>query len=277
MSSVTKRNIENGICYFLVALALLFFLLPLFWMGISSLKARTDIFAMPPKWIFTPVWSNYERAMTQYNFFKYILNSLIVCLSSTALTVFIGIPASYSIARFKFRGRKSFSYWVLATQLLPLIGVVIPFFVMYRKVGLFDTHIGLIILYLTFNLGFFIWMMKGFFADIPIELEESALIDGSTHLGAFLRITLPLAAPGIAAAAILCAIFSWNEFMLAVIVTGNEARTVPVAMYMFIGTRHIEWHYLCAAGTLVTIPMVILALSVQKYIVKGLTFGVLKG
>jgi len=210
------------------------------------------------------------------DFRKYYLNSVIVTFGSVILVLAVAIPAAYALVRYDFKGKEILGFFFLTTRVFPPIGLLIPFFVMWIKFGLIDTRMGLVLVYMQFNLALAIWMLRGFFSELPDVLEEAAMIDGCSRFGAFMRVILPLAVPGLAATAILTAVFTWNEFLYAFALTGREARTVTVAIYNFIGYEEVEWGRLQAAGTLVILPILIFALSVEKYLVRGLTAGAVK-
>jgi multiple sugar transport system permease protein len=244
---------------------------------------------MPPKFIFTPTLDNYRSVLfgaktvnvgsyapSNTHFPRSLLNSMMIGLTSTFLALLLGTPAAYCLSKYNFRFKQDIAFFVLSTRFVPPIAVVIPFFVLFRQAQLLDTRLSLIIMYIFMNLALVIWMLKGFFDEVPTELQESARVDGCTQIGAFVRIALPLAAPGIAAAAILCLLMSWNEFLFAVIFTAKVAKTAPVGVYSFVTFREIVWGSLAAAGIITTIPILIFTLLVQKNLVRGLTAGAIK-
>ena len=192
------------------------------------------------------------------------------------LALLFGVPAAYSLSRWRFRGRHQVALWILATRMAPPIAFTIPFFLAYRYLGLIDSVAGLVLIYLTFNLALVIWMMQTFFAGVPRQLEEAAWIDGCSVWGAFLRIALPLAAPGLAATAVICFILSWNDFFFALILTRTQAMTAPVAIVNFMQYEGWEWGKIAAGGTLVMLPVIVFTLLVRNYLVRGLTAGGLK-
>ncbi len=249
---------------------------PAFMVVLTSFKSRLDALRMPPVWVFTPTLSNYKEIFELSPFGAYFGNSLIVAGSSTFIALALGSLAAYSLARFRFRGQEQLSFWIISIRMTPPVAAAIPMFILMRQLGLLDTRTGLVIAYTTLNLPFAIWLMKGFFADIPVDLEESAMVDGCSRFGAFRRIAFPLSAPGLVATAIFCFIFTWNEFFFALILTGTRAQTLPVTITSFIRETGIMWGQMFAAAVLIMAPMVIFTLFVQKYLVRGLTLGAVK-
>jgi multiple sugar transport system permease protein len=252
-------------------LVLLFVVLfPFLWLVQMSFRPNDDIFGYDL--LFSPTLDHY-RALWTGIFPGSFVNSVVVSLSSTALALLFGVPAAYALSRGGFRRKRGIALWILATRMAPPIAFTIPFFLAYRHVGLLDTQLGLIIVYLTFNLALVIWMMQTFFEGVPRALEEAAWIDGCGVWQTFLRVTLPLSAPGLAATAVLCFILSWNDFFYALVLTRTNASTAPVAIVNFIQYTGWEWGRIAAAGTLVMLPVVVFSLLVRNYLVRGLTAG----
>ncbi len=254
----------------------IFFVFPLFWMFLTSIKTRADFLAMPPKFIFTPTLENYRTVTTTEDFVRAYLNSVVISVGSVLAGIIIGTPVAYGLSRFKFKARAQLSFWILSTRFAPPVVVLIPFFIAYSALGLTDTRLGMIIIYLILNLPLIIWVMYGFINEVPIEIEEAAVVDGANPLTIFFRIVAPLIAPGLVATSILALIFTWNEMLFALILTSYNARTIPVAIFNFISFMEIEWGNLCAAGMLSMVPVMIFTLIIQKRIVSGLTFGAIK-
>ena len=242
----------------------------------TSIKTELDALSFHPKWIFKPTLQNYVDIFKASPIFRFLLNSTIVASTNTAVALGLGSLTAYGLARFKFRGSENISFWILSIRMMPPVAAIIPIYIIMKRVRLLDTPWALIIIYLTFNLPFVVWMMKGFFEDIPRAIEESALIDGCSEFAVFRKIALPLVAPGLAATAILIFIFSWNEFLFALILTGTRAVTLPVGIIGFMKETGINWGYMTAGGTLALVPVVIFTILVQKHLVKGLTMGALK-
>ena len=265
----------------LLVFGVVYTLFPVLWMLSNSFKNGMAVFEMPPVWIVTdPVTDNYTKAFTTRPYGNYILNSVIVGLLTTALSVAIGSLAGYALARFRYPGSMKFhlSFWILSTRMIPPIVTIIPLFIFFMFFGLVNTRTSLIIAYTGFNLPFVVWMMKGYFQEIPRELEESAMVDGDTGFGAFWRVVLPLARPGLAATAIFTMILSWNELLFALILTDTKsAQTLPSAIAGRVGVLHIDWAEISAMGIVALLPLLIAAFAVQRHLVRGLSFGAVRG
>jgi multiple sugar transport system permease protein len=255
----------------LVLLAVTLF--PFLWLVHLAFKPAADLFE--DRLLFVPTLDGF-RALLQGSFPRSFLNSLAVSTLSTAMSLAIGVPAAYALTRWQFPGRRHVALWILVTRMAPPIAFTIPFFLAYRWLGLQDTLFGLALVYLTFNLAIVIWLMQTFFEAVPTALEEAAYIDGCGVWQAFWRITLPLAAPGVAATAVLCFIFAWNDFFYALILTRTQAVTAPVAIVNFLQYEGWEWSKIAAGGTLVMFPVVVFTVLVRKYLVRGLTAGGVK-
>jgi multiple sugar transport system permease protein len=252
---------------------LLLVLAPFLWLVQLAFRPAAQLF--DEAWWVAPTLDSF-RSLLQGNFIKSFGNSLIVSTLSTGLSMLIGVPAAYALTRWDFKGRHRVALWILVTRMAPPIAFTIPFFLAYQALGLQDTVIGLAIVYLTFNLAIVIWLMQTFFEAVPVALEEAAWIDGCGVWQAFWRISLPLAAPGLAATAVLCFIFSWNDFFFALILTRTNAITAPVAIVNFLQYEGWEWTKIAAAGTLVMLPVIAFTLVVRTWLVRGLTAGGVK-
>jgi len=272
-----KRFLNTVLTYLVVLVAIVLSLFPIAYLLITSFKPPEMTFALPPVWVFKPTLKNYYDVFAGGTFTKYFINSLVIAMGSTAVALMLGSFAGYGFARFQFRG----GLWVrlssLVPQMLPPITIIVPLYVLFNAMKLIDTRWALIISYMTFTIPLSIWMMTGFFADVPKELEESAMIDGCSRLGAFFRVSLPMVAPGLAATAILSFLYCWNEFLYAVILTGRDARTLPVTITTFMTNKAILWGRIAASGSLVLVPVLIFALLAQRYLVRGLSRGAIKG
>jgi multiple sugar transport system permease protein len=275
MFILKMSKFELFVRYLLLILLLLFFLFPIYWLIATSLKTQVDIFAMPPKWLFVPTFENYIHVLTSTPYPEQAKNSLIAATLNVTASMIIGTLAAYSISRFKV-GTKNLLYWFLGIRMVPPIVASIPLFLIAASLRLIDTYIILPILYLTLNLPFVIWMMKSFLDEIPVDIEESALIDGCSHLGAMVRVVIPLATPGLVATAVFCFIMAWNEFLFAMLFTRAQTVTLPVGLSGFITEQQIFWGYITAAAAISAIPPIIFALIFQRYLVRGLTFGAVK-
>lgn len=274
VASLRSRRLQRlRILHIIAFIILLITAFPFIWLLQMSFRPNDDIFGHTLA--FTPTFEHYLE-LWKGKFPGSFINSAIVSTASTFLALVIGVPAAYSLARWRFKGRRQVALWILATRMAPPIAFTIPFFLAYRWLNLVDTLTGLTIIYLTFNLALVIWMMQTFFESVPRALEEAAWIDGCSVWRAFMTITLPLAAPGLAATAVLCFILSWNDFFYALILTRTQAQTAPVAIVSFIQYEGWEWGKIAAGGTLVMLPVVIFTMMVRTYLVKGLTAGGVK-
>jgi len=275
--SAMKRTAK----YLILFLALLVAIAPIYWMLTISLKTEADQFASPPRWIaFTPTLSHYYDAFVERSFGQYLVTSALVAVLSTAAALVIGTLAAYALARFRlpFDLDQKLSLWILSTRMFPAIVTAIPLFLMMRDLQLLNTRLSLVIVYTGFNLPFVVWMMRGFFAELPRDLEEAAMVDGDSRLGALRRVVLPLVAPGLAATAVFCLIVSWNEFLFALVLTQTDAAmTLPVGIAGRVTQYEIKWGVMSAAGAVAIVPILVFALAVQKYLVRGLSLGAVKG
>jgi multiple sugar transport system permease protein len=296
-----------------VALALIL-LIPVAVMGITAFKARADIVAVPPKILFKPTLQGFvflltDRAIVaqsrlpefqeaaeagELNLFQrtafeagleitgpsdYVFrlrNSLIIAGLSTIISVVLGLLAAYAFSRFDIAGKGDLLFFILSTRMLPAVVVTIPIFLMYRQLKLHDTHLGMILLYIVFNLSFSVWLLKGFIDEIPREYEEAALVDGYTRLQAFFRIVLPQALTGIAATTVFCLIFAWNEYAFALMLTSERARTAPPSIATMLGSGGMEWSAIAAGSLGFLIPVVIITFALRRYLLRGVTFGAIR-
>lgn len=250
------------------------FAFPIFWIFLMAFKTSVDAFTLPPKLIFEPVLENFERVFQNSYFISNYRNSFILAFSSTLLSLLLGVPTAYAITRFQFRGKRLLSFWILVTRMAPASAMVVAYFMILNHLNLIDTLPGLIVVYMSFNIGYIIWMVRGFILSVPIECEEASVIDGCTRFQSFIKITLPLCVPGIVSVGIQAFIFAWNEFLYALILTRTNWKTAPIAVLSYITSEGIAWGELAAASMLIVLPVLVLALCVQKYIVSGLTMGV---
>lgn len=251
-------------------------LCPVLFIVQMSFRTGLDAFQMPPTFPFSVTLQNYVD-LFEGKFVRSLMNSTVTSTSTTALALLLGVPAAYAFSRARIRATGLVSLWTLATRMAPPIAFGIPFFLLYKDLGLIDTRLGLIVIYLTFNLSLVIWMMRAFFDGLPRSLEEAAYIDGAGVVRAFLRITLPLAAPGLATTAIFTFLLSWNDFFYSLILTRSAAVTAPVAIVNFMNYESWEWGKVAAAATVIMLPVVALSIVVRKYLVRGLTAGAVRG
>lgn len=270
------KTVSNILTYVILLFASIIALIPIIWTFHLSIKPNNLLYVLPPVLKFKPTAEHYLKVFTYYPFAKYILNSVIVTTVSTLITLIVSFPAAYSIGRFK-TGGDNFSFWVLSIRMLPPIVFAVPMFILIQSYGLLDTWWALILVYLTFNIPLAVWIIKSFVEDLPEECEEAAMLDGCSRLKAMVTITLPLITPALIAVAILNFIFSWNEFLFALILTFTEARTVQVGAAEFVTGYAIHWGSVAAAGSVATIPTLVFTMLARRYLVRGLTMGTVKG
>jgi len=259
-----------------IVLLIAFILLPVYWMVSTSLKTTNQTFAVPPALVFTPTFQHYREVFTDTAVPHSLWNSVIVATTATLLAVILGTPAAYALSRFDFRGKADLWFWFISNRFLSPIVVAIPFFLLARDLNLLDTHLALILVYQTFNVPLVIWLCTDQFRLVPREVDEAAMVDGANRWQAFLRLNLPLAAPGIAVSAILCFLFSWNEFLFAFTLTREGTRTAPVEANNFVTDFGIRWGPMMATGTLIVLPVLVFAALVSRHLVRGLTMGAVK-
>lgn len=260
----------------LVVVLVLLVMFPFVWLLIMSFKTVDDIFAWPPKWLFVPTIENYT-GLWEGDFPKSFANSLIVSVGSTAIAILLGVPGAYALSRMDMGRSNQLSILILASRMAPPIAFTIPYFLVYRYIDLLDTRAGLIIIYLTFNLSLVVWLMRSFFDATPRALEEAAWIDGASLWQSFVKIILPLSGPGLAATAILCFLYSWNDFFFALILTRTEATTAPVAIVNFMNYEGWAWGKIAAGGAMVMLPVLVFSFLVRRFLIQGMTAGAIKG
>jgi multiple sugar transport system permease protein len=277
MSRKRSPAARIGKTVLLVALVL-WTVVPLAWMVLSSFKPLADITAGAPSLNFSPTLEHYEALFSGGNDIgPYIRNSLVAAGVSTIIAVVLGAMAGYGLARSKFRGKDHVAFWIISTRMAPIAAVILPLFVIFRFTGLLGSTLGLIVAYLTFNLPFAIWIMNAFFAQLPPSLEEAAMVDGASRWTAFRRIALPLTLPGLATTAVLCLVFSWNDYAFAATFSGPDSQTLPIAASQLVTQTSIDWGQLTAIGTIVVAPMILVGLVVRRWLVTGLTLGAVTG
>jgi multiple sugar transport system permease protein len=262
----------------LIGIVLLWTLVPLLWMLISSFKPAGDLTANPPSLSFSPTLEHYKALFSSGNDIgPYIRNSLLAAGISTIIAVSLGCIAGYGLARSHFRGKDHVAFWIISQRMAPIAAVVLPLFVIFRFTHLLGSTWGLIVAYLTFNLPFAIWIMNAFFSELHPALEEAAMVDGASRWTAFRKVVLPLVKPGIATTAILCLVFSWNDYAFAVTFSGPNSQTLPIAASQLVTQTSIDWGQLTAIGTIVVAPMIAVGLIVRRWLVTGLTLGAVTG
>ena len=279
--SKRKFSLARNSKYAALSAALLIAIAPVYWMLTISLKTEVDQFAVPPRWVgFAPTLAHYYDAFFARSFGRYLITSVTVAALSTICAVTLGTLAAYGLARFELAAglNRRLSLWILSTRMFPPIVTAVPLFLMMRDLGLLNKIAGLVLVYTALNLPFVVWMMRGFFRELPWELEEAAMVDGDSRLGALWRVILPLVTPGLAATAVFCLIVSWNEFLLALVLTQTDASmTLPVGIAGRVTQYEIKWGVMSAAGVVAMIPILVFAMSVQRYLVRGLSLGAVKG
>ena len=274
----TKENreaAERSVWKFLLVLCLiLIFLFPLYWMFSNGLKTNKDITAYPPVFVFKPTLNNITGLFAQNDFLEFLKNSVIIAFGATVIGLVVGLPAAYAIVRLN---RPGLSHLIVSVRMIPFIAFLIPWFLIFKVTGISGTHVALILTHIVITLPVLIWIMIGFFEDVPISLEEAATIDGCTPFGVFLLVVLPLVKPGIIAGTILSIIYSWNNFMFALVLGGPSTKTLPVAIYNFMTYGQIDWAGLSAAAAMITLPVLIFAVFIQRYFTKALARSGVKG
>jgi multiple sugar transport system permease protein len=285
-----RKSAVEAVYWVLTAAAIGYFTFPAFWMLLMSFKTRLDATAFPPVWLFQPTLAHYQGIFSTSTVaiqqggsglgtqIPYLINSTIVAVCTTLLTLLFGTPAAYAFSGFRFRGDRLLAFAVLAIRFLPPISYVVPIYLLAANSGLLDTHLVLVLVYTVINLPFIIWMLIGFFRDLPSEIRDAARIDGCTEWGAFYRVLIPLVAPGLAATAIFAFMLAWNDFMIAFILTESQARTMPVALTRYISSEAgTYWGELSAGGIVTIVPMLLFTLLAQRRLVRGLVVGAVKG
>ena len=268
-------NILKRVIFALViAVIVILMLFPFLWMLMSAFKTQVDIIAWPPRFVFTPTLRNFERVFVEQNFLLYLKNSMIVAVSAVSISLVLGLPAAYSIARFN---QKKISMFILVARLMPGISFLMPWYIVFSRLRMMDSYTALILSHILISLPLIVWVMDPYFRSVPIELEEAARVDGLTQQESFLRITLPLAGPGIVTAVTLSFIFSWNNFMFSQVLSQQRTRTLPIAVYNFPSYVEVDWGAVMAAAVAIMFPAIVLTMIFQKYVVRGLTMGAVKG
>jgi multiple sugar transport system permease protein len=267
-----------------IAFYVVWTVLPIFIMFVSSFKDLLEAFKLPAvgDWSgvtlffeFTPTTKHYYELFANLGFSTYLFNSLVAAGGSAIVSVVLGSMAAYSLSRIDFRGKKDLFFWIISTRMAPVVAVMVPLYWIFRELDLVGTLPGLILAYTTFNLPFAIWILKGFFDNVPYAIEEAQMVDGATRLQAF-RAILPLVAPGIGAFLVLCILFAWNDYLFAAIIGSGGAKTLPAATRELVQPQNIQWGQIMAAGVVTTLPMMFLGLVIRKYLVTGLTMGAVK-
>jgi len=271
-----RLNPAVWLAYAIAILATLASLFPLYWLFVISTKVPRDAFEMPPDLLYIPDFSKYLQIWKTAGFADAYINSVLVVLMGVGLTLLVATPAAYALVRFRVRGGRWLRLWLLLAYTTPEFLFVIPMYVLYQSVGLYDTTFGLAVIYQVFAIPFAVWLIQSFLGEVPRELADASRVDGASELQTLLKVYLPLAAPGLAATAILVGVNMWNEVTIALSLTFDDAKTVQVAVAGFRGYAAIRWQEMAAAAVAAVVPMIIFAGIAQRYIVKGLTFGAVK-
>ena len=275
MQTSFLEKILRGI---LIILSVIFFLFPIFWLLTTAFKFGRDAFAIPPKWIFFDfTLKNFQDIWANTKTPRYLLNSIIVSTGATSLSLLLGVPAGYAIARSKSTLINTSSYFFLLLLMIPPIAMLIPFYLVMRDLHLLGSYAALITLDTIFDAAFVVWMMRSYFQDVPQEMEEAALVDGASPLQAFFKIALPLSTPGIVASALYCIIFSWNDFLFALMLTSPKTKTIPLGIMASFSSVEISWGKMAAMSLIAILPALIIALFLNRYFVQGMTMGSTKG
>ena len=278
MTTGARSSTGKVLPYVLLILIILWTLIPVGWMLLSSFKSLTDVLSPTPLLAFKPTLVNYISLVSGgNNLLTYFRSSFLAAGISTIIATTLGCLAGYGLARSNFRGKRHLAFWIISTRMAPIAAVILPLFIGFTFLHLINTVWGLIVAYLSFNLPFAIWIMNAFFADLPPGIEEAARVDGASNFQTFWRIALPMTAPGIVTTAILCLVFSWNDYAFAVTFAGPGSQTLPVAASQLITQTGVDWGQLTAIGTVVALPMVVVGLAVRRYLVRGLTLGAVTG
>lgn len=275
MNGAQRRRLVQIAQTIVILAAAAVMIVPIIWIFLAAFKTHVDVYQL--KIFFSPTFKNFLTVFeSPYSLGGKLYNSTIVAGATVAIAIPVATCAAYSFSRFRLRGELTMLVLILATQFVPAVVIVLPFFVMFRDIGLLDTRVGLIMVNLAIVMPFAIWMIKGFIDGIPIDTEEAALVDGSTRLQVIRNIVLPLAAPGLITSGIFCFIIAWNEFLFALILTNKDAVTLPVGLALFKAEEGDLWNLLSAAGIIIMLPMFVLALIIRNHFVQGMTMGAVR-
>ena len=271
-----RKSLSIAVVYGFIGLNLIWVIFPIYWIFLTSLKTNQQINSIPPLFIFKPTLDTYSKLISGDAILAF-RNSLIISILAVLIGLLVSFPAAYTLARVKFRAKNQANFYILSMRMAPAFAFLIPYYLIFRLLKMIDTFPALVIIYLTITIPFGIWMLESVVADMPIEIEEAALVDGCTPIQVMWKIVVPITAPSIAATGILSFVFCWNEFFFALVLTGNQTRTIPVMLTSLIGLMGVDWVKMSAAGMLAITPTIILALIAQRFLVRGLTLGAVKG
>ncbi len=293
MNEFVRRRYKDRVIVLILVIMLVIYLFPIYWMFSTATKSKADAFSLPPKWVWKPNLDNFknifitgaggalgktkvETKPKPSAFFRQLMNSIVISFVSTLLATFLGALSGYVFSRMTVRGKDDLLFVVLSSRMLPPVVITIPLVMMYRALGLFDTRLGLIIMYTVFNLAFSVWMMRSFVDDIPREYEEAALVDGYSRFQAFFKFIFPEMRVGMVATAIFSLIMTWNEFTFSLLLTGENARTAVPSIALSLGTAGVNWGQIAAGSFLMVIPVVIFTFLLGGNLIRGFTFGAIK-
>jgi len=272
------RRLRALVLWLVAGLLLAVWAFPVLWGLLTSFKTERDVLAYPPTVVFSPTLDNYREVIFGgSSILPNLWSSFVVSTAATLLTMLFAVPAAYALARLRYPAKRASGFYILATQMLPPVGLIIPYYLVLQRIGGLDTYSGLTAIYLTFSLPFAIWLMVSYFEDIPMEMEEAALLDRAGRLRTLWYVILPQVRGGIAVTTIFVFLNAWNEFLFAVVLGGNNVRPVTVAMFNFISVEQTQWARLAAGAMLAMAPVILIGLAAQRHIVKGLTVGAVKG
>ena len=275
MPNRSRKKLLDFLQFLVILLTAIIILVPIYWIVSGAFKQQVDIFQL--KLLFTPTLENFRIIFkSPYNLFDKLVNSTLVALSTVLITIPLATLAAFSFSRFRMKAEKIMFVTILATQFVPAVVIVLPFFILFRDIGILDTRLALVLVNLSLIMPFAIWMIKGFIDGIPLDTEEAALVDGSGRIQVVLNVVIPMALPGVITAGIFCFILAWNEFLFALIITTNKAVTLPVGLSLFHAEEGVLWHLISAAGIMIMLPMFFLATLIQKHFVQGMTMGAVR-
>ncbi len=272
-SKKSSDHVITVLQYLVGGAAIIFFFFPIFWLVKASFNKPIDAITLPPVWLFKPTLNNYIEIFQKEPFGRFLRNSILVSGGATFVAIMIALPAAYAFARFDFRGKKDLGFWILSIFMFPPLASILPYLILFQKFKLVDTIPGMIIAHLSFLLPLSVWLLQRFIRDIPIEIEESAIVDGAGTLQRLYRLLVPLMASGIATTAIFCFMFSWNDFLFGLVLAPVSAKTLPVASMSLSSWAYINWGKISAASVIITGPVVVLVILSRRYLVRGFTFG----
>lgn len=273
-----KKRLSKFIFFLLVWIVILIYVMPIFWVVTTSFKTDADAYALPIKWLnFNWTTINYSNVFAKGSLIHNFWNSVIVAFFSSIISLLIGVPAAYSLSRYRMKRGELISNWILSTRMAPPILCAIPYYILSKETGLYDTKLLLTLMHVLLILSWVVWMMRSFFDDLPIEIDESCMIDGCSRLGCLVRVILPLSGPGLGATFIYSIILSWNEYFFALVLTSVNSQTLPASITSFMSVYGLMWGQMCAAGTVIMLPILFFVFIMQKQLVRGLSMGAVKG